>query len=106
LLGERAEDVVFEQGSVDDWVRVLHLVEEHRPAEIVHLATITNPVFLFTNPMPGVRVNFLGTIHVLEAARLFGVRRIVYFSSVGVLPARQYEPIDGAHPIFLPRDAV
>jgi NAD dependent epimerase/dehydratase family len=48
----------------------------------------------------------LGTIHVLEAARLFDVRRIVYFSSIGVLPARQYEPIDQAHPIFLPRDAV
>jgi nucleoside-diphosphate-sugar epimerase len=56
--------------------------------------------------MPGVRVNFLGMIHVLEAARLFDVRRIVNFSSIGVLPARQYEPIDGAHPIFLPRDAV
>src|SRR5262249_43776003 len=47
-----------------------------------------------------------GSIHALEAARLFDVRRIVYFSSIGVLPARQYEPIDQSHPIFLPRDAV
>jgi UDP-glucose 4-epimerase len=106
VLGERAVELEVEEGSVDDWVRLLHVVRDRRPADIVHLATITNPVFLFTNPMPGVRVNFLGTVHALEAARLFDVRRVVYFSSIGVLPARQYEPIDVAHPIFLPREAV
>ena len=106
ILGDRAEEVAVETGSIDDWSRVLHTVADHRPIDVVHLATITHPVFLFTNPIPGVRVNLLGTIHVLEAARLFDIRRIVYFSSIGVLPARQYEPIDAAHPIFLPRDAV
>jgi UDP-glucose 4-epimerase len=106
LLGDRAEDAVVEEGSVDDWSRVLHVVRTHRPVDVVHLATITNPVYLFTNPMPGVRVNFEGTINVLEAARLFDLRRIVYFSSIGVLPAKQYEPIDAAHPIFLAREAV
>jgi nucleoside-diphosphate-sugar epimerase len=106
LLGPWAEQVVVEEGSVDDWARVMHVVKRHRPLDIVHLATITNPVYLFTNPIPGVRVNFLGTIHVLEAARLFDVRRLVYFSSIGVLPAKQYEPIDASHPIFLPREAV
>ena len=106
VLDGRADEVIVEEGSVDDWARVLHVVKEHRPVDVVHLATITNPVYLFTNPMPGVRVNFLGTVHVLEAVRLFEIRRIVYFSSIGVLPAKQYEPIDAAHPIFLPREAV
>jgi UDP-glucose 4-epimerase len=106
ILGDRSEEVVVEEGSVDDWVRLLHVVREHRPQAVVHLATITNPVYLFTNPMPGVRVNFEGTLHVLEAARLFEIERIVYFSSIGVLPAKQYEPIDAAHPIFHAREAV
>ena len=106
ILGDLVERVTVEEGSVDDWVRLLHVVREHRPEDVVHLATITHPVFLFTNPMPGVRVNFEGTLHVLEAARLFDIRRIVYFSSIGVLPAKQYEPIDSAHPIFLPNGAV
>jgi nucleoside-diphosphate-sugar epimerase len=106
VLGDRADEVTVETGSIDDWSRVLHVVAEHRPVDVVHLATITHPVFLFRNPIPGVRVNLMGTIHVLEAARLFDIRRIVYFSSVGVLPARQYEPIDAAHPIFLAREAV
>jgi nucleoside-diphosphate-sugar epimerase len=106
VLGDLADRVTVEEGSVDDWVRLLHVVREHGPMDVVHLATITNPVYLFTNPMPGVRVNFEGTLHVLEASRLFDIRRIVYFSSIGVLPARQYEPIDAAHPIFLSREAV
>jgi len=106
LLGSAADEVEVEEGSVDDWARVLHVVKRQRPDDVIHLATITNPVYLFTNPMPGVSVNFLGTIHVLEAARLFEVRRLVYFSSIGVLPAKQYEPIDAAHPIFLAREAV
>ena len=106
VLGDSGSGVEFEQGSVDDWSRVMHAVAKHRPVDVVHLATITHPVFLFTNPMPGVRVNFEGTINVLEAARLFDIRRIVYFSSIGVLPAKQYEPIDAAHPVLLPRDAV
>jgi nucleoside-diphosphate-sugar epimerase len=106
VLGDLAEQAVVEEGSVDDWSRLLHVVRSHRPVDVVHLATITNPVYLFTNPMPGVRVNFEGTINVLEASRLFGLRRIVYFSSIGVLPAKQYEPIDAAHPVFHAREAV
>lgn len=106
LLGPLADQVAVEEGSVDDWARLLHVVKGHRPLDVVHLATITNPVYLFTNPLPGVRVNFLGTVHVLEAARLYELRRIVYVSSIGVLPAKQYEPIDAAHPIFLAREAV
>src|SRR6266511_2376246 len=106
ILGDLAEQVTVEEGSIDDWSRVFHVVNEHRPVDVVHLATITNPVFLFTNPIPGVRVNFEGTINVLEACRMFGVERLVNFSSIGVLPAVQYEPIDAAHPIFLPQDGV
>ena len=49
-------------------------------------------------------MNFGGLLHVLEAARLFDVGRVVNFSSIGVLPAVQYEPIDAAHPIILPRE--
>src|SRR5262249_21169934 len=65
LLGSRAQEVTVEQGSIDDWVRFLHVVKEHRPVDVVHLATITHPVFLFTNPLPGVSVNFMGSIHAL-----------------------------------------
>jgi nucleoside-diphosphate-sugar epimerase len=47
------------------------------------------------------RVNVGGVVNVLEAAIAFDVERIVNFSSIGVLPRVQYEPIDAKHPVFL-----
>lgn len=103
LLGDAADRLIVDGGSVDDWARLLQVVNERRPSHVIHLATITNPVYLFTNPGPGIRVNFGGTVNVLEAARLFGIERIVYFSSIGVLPEVQYEPMDVSHPVILAR---
>jgi nucleoside-diphosphate-sugar epimerase len=106
VVGVGVDEVAVEEGSVDDWTRLLDVVKRHRPRHVFHLATITNPVYLARNPAPAIRVNFEGTIHVLEAMRLFDLDRLVYFSSIGVLPARQYEPIDAAHPVLLPKAAV
>jgi nucleoside-diphosphate-sugar epimerase len=106
LLRPHLDDLLVEEGSVDDWARLLEVVKRYRPRFVVHLATITNPVYLFRNPGPGIRVNFEGTINALEAVRLFDVERIVYVSSIGVLPAVQYEPIDANHPVLLARSAV
>lgn len=106
VIGERVGEVELEIVSVENWPRLLELVQEWRPRQIVHLATITNPVFLKTNPLIGMKVMVEGTLNVLEAARLYGVERVVYFSSIGVLPAVQYEPIDANHPIFLAQEGV
>jgi nucleoside-diphosphate-sugar epimerase len=102
-LGALAERAAIEIGSIDNWPSVFEAVLRHRPRRIVHAATIIDPTFLARNPITNLQVNVNGTIHVLEAARLLGVERVVYFSSIGVLPPKQYEPIDANHPIFLAR---
>lgn len=107
LLGDVVERVRYERGSIDDWSAVVDVVQRTRPRFIVHTASIMNPVLLMKTPMPGFRVNLEGTVLVLEAMRLLGgVERLVYFSSIGVLPTIQYEPIDAAHPIFLPGEGM
>jgi len=45
-----------------------------------------------------VRVNFDAVVTLLETMLVFGVERLVNFSSIGVLPRVQYEPIDAAAP--------
>jgi nucleoside-diphosphate-sugar epimerase len=102
VLGDHRGAAVVELGSIDDWPRLLGAVKAHRPSHVVHAASVVDPAFLAANPSTAINVNFGGTITVLEAARLFDVQRVVYFSSIGVLPSIQYEPIDAAHPIFLP----
>jgi nucleoside-diphosphate-sugar epimerase len=100
-LGGWADRVAVEVGSVDNWPVVLDVVKRYRPRRIVHAAMIIDPAFLTRNPTTNLQVNFLGTVHALEAARLFEVERLVYFSSIGVLPPIRYQPIDADHPIFV-----
>jgi nucleoside-diphosphate-sugar epimerase len=101
VLGEAADGVVVDEGGVENWPRLLEVVRQRRPGAIVHIAAITNPVFLATNPHPAAQVNFGGTLNVLEAARLFDVGRVIAYSSIGVLPAVRYQPIDANHPVIL-----
>jgi nucleoside-diphosphate-sugar epimerase len=89
-------------GGANDWAQTLACVREFDATDIVHLGAIGDPAPLHRNPQLALTVNLQGTVNVLEAARLFGLRRVVYFSSIGVLPAVQYEPIDAAHPVLLP----
>jgi len=91
--------VQFVQGSVDDWANVVSVVKTYQPDAIIHTAAIVS--LLSNQPSLALRVNLGGTFNILEASRLFGVKRVVYFSSIGVLPKRQYEPIDVNHPLFL-----
>ena len=101
LLKPVASEIQFVQGTVDNWSSVIGLVKAHRPEAIIHTAAITNPVLLSRQPSLALKVMVEGTFNILEAARLFEVGRVVYFSSIGVLPAVQYEPIDVNHPVLL-----
>jgi nucleoside-diphosphate-sugar epimerase len=104
VLGNHAAKVAVEHASIDNWPRLVEVVKQRRPSQIVHIGGIVDPLFLFKNPTTALRVNVEGTVNVLECARLFDVERVVYFSSIGVLPAIQYQPIDAAHPIILPKE--
>lgn len=89
-------------GGANDWAQLLACVKAFDASDVVHLGAIGDPAPLHRNPQLALTVNLQGTVNVLEAARLLELRRVVYFSSIGVLPAVQYEPIDAAHPLLLP----
>jgi nucleoside-diphosphate-sugar epimerase len=57
------------------------VIARHGVGAIVHLAALQIP-FCAADPYAGARVNVLGHVNVLEAARQAGIRRIVYASSV------------------------
>jgi nucleoside-diphosphate-sugar epimerase len=90
-----------ETGSVQDLPALLATFERVKPAIVVHSASNVEVSKLFRDPYLAFQTNVTGTLNVLEAARLTGVQRVVDISSIGVLPAIQYEPIDAAHPIML-----
>lgn len=100
ILEPVKDRVEMVQGTVENWPGLLELFRRHSFGRVVHLATIVNPVLLNSRPDLAVHVNFMGTYHLLELSRQFGVARFVYFSSIGVLPSLKYEPIDADHPVI------
>ena len=58
------------------------LVERMRPSRIFHLAAQVDVRVSVERPLEDARLNLLGTLHVLEAARRHGVGRVIYAASI------------------------
>lgn len=100
LLAPVNERVSFVAASVDQWPEVMGAVSAHKPNAIVHTAAIGNPAAVAQKAVLALRVNVEGSINMLEATRLFGVKRIILFSSIGALPGIRYQPVDASHPVI------
>lgn len=100
-----AESMTLESGSVDQWGPLAAAIEKHRPSAIVHAAALVRPDILEREPFTALRINTVSSINVFEAARVFGISRVVYVSSIGVLAPRVQAVIDANHPIFTATEA-
>ena len=81
-------DVELVQGDILDLPGLLHAVTKHRVDTVVHTAGLVGTK-VADAPYTGVQINVMGTINVLEAVRLAGVRRLVHISSLSVYDQRR-----------------
>ena len=70
------------QGSVADTLDLFDTVCKYKVDSIIHLAYVLYPYSEV--PPLALRINVIGSNNVFEAARLFGVRRVVWTSTFGV----------------------
>jgi UDP-glucose 4-epimerase len=69
-------------GELFDLPRLLHVMRQHGVQRIVHAGDMAGPLVSIEMPVATVVANVEGTLHLLEAARLAGVKgRIVLLSS-------------------------
>lgn len=94
-------DIIYEEGGVENWPQVFTAIKRHKVNKIAHLAAPLKVTYL--NRMPKIAFDIIttGAVNLLEAVRLLDVERFVFFSSIGVLPSVQYEPIDCNHPTVM-----
>lgn len=85
---------------VEGDIRDAHaLIRAISGAEVIfHLAASVGNKRGIENPTNDASINVLGTLNVLEAARIAGCRRIVYSSSAAIYGDTQRLPIDLDHP--------
>lgn len=82
-LGDLADRVKAISGDLGNFSHVLHAVKTTRPECIYHLGAMLS-VPSDADPAAALHTNAMGTFHVLEAARLFDVKQVIFSSSVGV----------------------
>lgn len=75
--------VRFVTGDITDGASVLSTVRESGAMKIIHLAGLQVPTCK-ADPVTGALVNVAGTLHVFEAARQIGLKRVIYASSAAV----------------------
>lgn len=98
LLGDGVPPL--ERADVRDVGSLRPAFRRYRPDVVMHLDAYVNPVALREDPMRALEYNFVETVNALELCREFDVGRMVFASSIAVLPSIRYEPIDAAHPII------
>jgi nucleoside-diphosphate-sugar epimerase len=69
------------QGNLANWHEVLNVVKENDIEGVYHLGSMLSEPSE-ANPWASFQVNVCGTMYILEAARLFGVGRVVFSSTV------------------------
>lgn len=67
-------------------------------AQVFHLAALIAIPFSYHSPDSYVDTNIKGTLNVLQAARDFGIERVLVTSTSEVYGTAQYVPIDEKHP--------
>lgn len=68
-------------GDVRDAERLSWAVSEHEVLRVVHCGGISGPMVLPDDPAEVFEINVGGTVNVFEAARRFGLERVVFMSS-------------------------
>lgn len=104
LVSDIVNKIQVVKGDISDGEAVLKAVKENSVNSVIHVAALVSPDVtsldpMKANPVKGFEVNARGTLNILEAAKVSGVKRVVYTSSKGV-----YGEITGSygHPYYHP----
>ncbi len=81
VVGNAIRKVEWCLGNVSDATDVLAAAQDCDA--IVHLAGVLTP-FCQKDPLAGAMINVIGTLNIFEAAKHYGIRKVIYTSSGGV----------------------
>ncbi len=92
-LEDVRDQVEIARADIGCFTDVLRIVETYKPTIIYHIGAMLAPA-CDGNPEAGIQANAIGTYYILEAARLFGARQVIFASSMSVFSgAFSAEPV-------------
>lgn len=93
LIDDIKGEVKVVRGDLGNWAEVLDAVRKHRIDCIYHTGALLS-ASAEENPLTAYMVNANGTFHVLEAARLFGVGKVIFLSTIATYGPGVPERVD------------
>ena len=81
IIKDIRDDISIIKGDLGSWPEVLHAVEKDKVDTIFHTGSLLS-ASAEENPIAGHKVNANGTFTILEAARLFNVKKVIYTSTI------------------------
>jgi threonine 3-dehydrogenase len=81
LIKDIQDKVKIVQGNLASWAEVLEVVKQYKIEGIFHTGALLS-ASAEEKPITAYEVNAGGTFNVLEAARLFNVKRVIYTSTI------------------------
>lgn len=83
--------------DIGSWEMIKYVFEKHKPDYVSHQASL---MIMDSNKFPhkAIETNIVGTFNIIEACRLFGIKKLVYGSSASIFGNPRYVPVDENHP--------
>jgi dTDP-glucose 4,6-dehydratase len=97
LPAEQRSQIEYTVGDLKDGEAVRQAVKGCQV--VFHLGALIAIPYSYVNPLDFVQTNVLGTAHVLNACRDYGVARLIHTSTSEVYGTARYAPIDEEHPL-------
>ena len=83
MSDEEIAKIKWLANDIADTQAVAEAVKNNNICAIIHLAALQVP-FCAADPIAGAKVNVVGTVNILEEARRYNLKRLVYASSIAV----------------------
>lgn len=106
LVSDIADRIEMIRGDVLDLPTLIRTIKDYKIRRICHLAALLSEATQ-ANPWFGFQVDAVGTLNVLEAARIMEVERVVFTSSMAVFAPGTgeyghptYKPVDEDYPKY------
>ena len=91
------KEIDYTRGDIRDTEKLVEIIKNKKIDSIIHFAALKSVESSLTNPLEYYDVNVLGTISILNAMKLSGIKKFLFSSSATVYGSPEYLPIDEKH---------
>ena len=91
------KQIDYLNGDIRDTKKLVEIIKNKKIKSIIHFAALKSVESSLTNPLEYYDVNVLGTLSILKAMQITGIRELLFSSSATVYGSPDYLPIDEKH---------